>query len=89
MDRGLAIVAASPELIVGVGGANCQDVAVVHGGGVVGDLVGVDTIVSSRGHKEGSVSLSRINGFLQTVQQIRSSVLRDLQVHLGDCQAAG
>ena len=82
MDSGLAIVAASPQLIVGVACANRHDVAVVHGGGVVGDSVSVDTFISSRGHKEGSMSLSRINGFLQAVQQICSTLLRTWRYNL-------
>lgn len=65
MHSGLAIVAASPQLTVGVGGGNSQDVAVVHGGGVVLGCVSVDTLVASRGHKEGSMGLSRVNSFLQ------------------------
>ena len=75
MDCGLAIVAASPQLPIGVGGGNSQDVAVVHGGGVVLSCVGVDTLVASRGHKEGSVSLSRVNSFLQNIPKHRLCVL--------------
>lgn len=68
MDSGLAVVAACPQLIILVGGPHSQDDAVVHGGGVVGHLVRVRAFVSSRGHKQGSVSLGRINGSLQATQ---------------------
>lgn len=47
MDGGLAIVAASPELIILVGSTHRQDDAVVHGGGVVGHRVGVHAFVPS------------------------------------------
>ena len=47
MDSGLAIVAASPQLIILVGGTHTQDDAVVHGGGVVGHRVCVLAFVSS------------------------------------------